>query len=332
MKVSALVFLLTAASSLAACTSPAGGSPNPLFAGADPHAIAVDGDYWIYPTRGGDRLTAWSSPDLDDWRERGVLIRMSEIDWIDDDGAPVHHLWAPSVVQANGRWYLYYSVGPQNPTPSRIGVAVGKQPQGPFTDIGRPLLTGGNGFEAIDPLVFVDPKTGARYLYAGGSAGATLRVFELAPDMVTIEREVEVDQPPNFTEGAFMHERGGVYYLSYSHGSWNRANYSVHYATAASPIGPWTYRGVILESDARHQGPGHHSFLRDPRDGAWLIVYHRWEQPPAKGIFKGKRWIAMEAIRYSADGAILPIEMSDQVAASTIELPPPSGPIGLLVD
>jgi hypothetical protein len=38
---------------------------------------------------------------------------------------------------------------------------------------GKPLVTGGNGFEAIDPMVFVDPKTKTPYLYAGGSAGAT---------------------------------------------------------------------------------------------------------------------------------------------------------------
>lgn len=305
---------LSAAASLCACASPAVTAGNPLFAGADPHAITVGDDIWIYPTSGGDRLTAWSSPDRVEWREHGAVIRMDEIGWIDDDGAPKHHLWAPGVIRANGRWYLYYSVGPQNPTPSRIGVAVGDRPDGPFTDIGRPLLTGGNGFEAIDPMVFVDPKTGGRYLYAGGSAGATLRVFELAPDMVTIEREVQVDQPPNFTEGAFMHEREGVYYLSYSHGSWNRANYSVHYATASSPTGPWTYRGPILQSDATHQGPGHHSFLRDPRSGEWLIVYHRWERPPAEGVFKGKRSIAIEPVRYAADGAILPIEMSDRRA------------------
>lgn len=305
-------FLAAAAALLLAGCATDRAPGNPLFAGADPHAIAIGDEYWIYPTGGEGRLTAWSSLDLIDWRERGTAIRMSDIDWIDDDGAPVHHLWAPSVVEANGRWYLYYSVGPQNPTPSRIGVAVGTSPEGPFVDSGRPLLSGGNGFEAIDPMVFVDPKSGIRYLYAGGSAGATLRVFELAPDMVTIARELAVDQPPSFTEAPFMHERDGLYYLSYSHGSWNRGNYSVHYATAPSPTGPWAYRGVILESDATRQGPGHHSFLRDPRTGEWLIVYHRWEKRPSNGIFSGKRQIAIEPIGYAPDGAILPVRMTDR--------------------
>ena len=273
--------ILAAALALAA---PAAAN-NPEFPGADPHAMFIGRELWVFPTGGpggswtADRFGAWSSRDLKHWRNRGELIRSTRIKWIGDDGARTHFLWAPGVAHANGRWYLYYSVGPQHPTPRRIGVAVASRPQGPYRDIGRPLITGGNGFEAIDPMVFIDPRSGKAYLYAGGSAGARLRIWELAPDMIYIAREAPVEQPPNFTEGSFMHERGGTYYLSYSHGHWNGPDYSVHYATAPSPLGPWTYRGPILIGDARHQGPGHHSFVREP-DGSWLIVYHRWEQGP----------------------------------------------------
>lgn len=184
-----------------------------VFAGADPDMEAAEGRYWIYPT-GGGMLAAWSSPDRVAWTRGETLLRLADIGWIDDDRAPRHHLWAPDMVRARGGWYLYYSVGPQNPTPSRIGVAVCKGPAGPCTDSGKPLITGGEGFEAIDPAVFVDPKSATPYLYAGGSAGATLRAWVLRPDMLGVEREVRVETPPGFTEGAFMHYRDGVYYLS----------------------------------------------------------------------------------------------------------------------
>ena len=298
---------------------------NPEFQGADPHAVLIGDELWVFPTGGpggswaADRFGAFSSRDLKTWRSRGVSLRRDNIRWIDDDGARDHFLWAPGVARRNGKWYLYYSVGPQNPTPSRIGVAVADRPQGPYRDSGRPLITGGNGFEAIDPMVFDDPRSGKSYLYAGGSAGATLRVWELTTDMVGIAREVKVDQPPMFTEGAFMHERGGIYYLSYSHGRWNGPDYSSHYATAPSPTGPWTYRGAILTSDARHQGPGHHSFVQDPT-GGWLIVYHRWESPPAEAPLKGERQVAIERVHYAADGTILPIEMTDGANAPTLPI------------
>lgn len=313
-------WLSPVAAALAAAATPVL-AENPQFEGADPHAIVIDGELWVFPTGGpggswaADRFGAFSTSDLETWRSHGELLRRDRIKWIGDDGAPRHFLWAPGVVAANGKWYLYYSVGPQNPTPSRIGVAVADRPQGPYADSGKPLLTGGNGFEAIDPMVFVDPKTRTPYLYAGGSAGATLRVFELDRDMVALKREVQVDQPPDFTEGAFMHVRNGTYYLSYSHGKWNDASYAVHYATSRSPVGPWRYRGAILESDATHQGPGHHSFVQHPKDGGWMIVYHRWERPRGPGPYKGERQVAVERIGYRSDGTIAPIRMTDGAAA-----------------
>lgn len=38
----------------------------------------------------------------------------------------------------------------------------------------------------------------------------------------------------------------------------------MHYATADTPTGPWTYHGPIPVSDEKRKGPGHHSFVRDP--------------------------------------------------------------------
>jgi beta-xylosidase len=278
--------------------------------GGDPDAVAIDGRIWIYPTRTGTQLKTWASRDLVHWDEQGTLLRQEDIGWIGADGAPRHSLWAPHMLAARGRYYLYYSVGPQNPTASRLGVAICTGPAGPCKDSGRPLLTGGGGFEAIDPAVFHDRKSGRTYLYAGGSAGATLRVFRLKRDLLSIDREVRIDQPPLFTEGAFLHERRGIYYLSYSHGRWNDATYSVHYATSRSPVGPWHYRGVLLRSDAKYKGPGHHSFVRDPRSSRDLIVYHRWEGKSDAGPYKGTRRIVLQPVTYTRDGLIAPIEMS----------------------
>ena len=108
-------------------------------------------------------------------------------------------------------------------------------------------------FEAIDPMVFEDPKTGAVYLYAGGSAGSTLRVFELNPDMVTIKREIKVDTPEKFTEGAFIHYKDGLYHFTYSHGRFNKDNYSVYYATSKTPVGPWKFRGNLMQSNDKYK-------------------------------------------------------------------------------
>lgn len=297
---------------LAASIVPA--APNPVFPGADPHALVMGDEYWIYPTEarsGAPLFAAYSSKNLCDWKRRGVVLRLADVRWVNDDQAPRHAAWAPGVAARDGKIYFYFSVGPQNPTPSRIGVAVGNRPEGPFEDSGRVLITGDAAFEAIDPMAFLDRKSGAAFLYAGGSAGSKLRVWELAPEMVRLKRECPVEQPPHFTEGAFMHERQGVYYLSYSHGKWNDASYSVHYATGPSPLGPWEYRGAILESDERRKGPGHHAILRNPSTDEWFIVYHRWETSQSSGPYRGARQIAIEPLRYRRDGALERVRMTD---------------------
>jgi beta-xylosidase len=280
-----------------------------LLEGADPGVLVEKDRFTLYPTGDGAALAAWSSCDLNEWTKHGPLLKLKDIAWVMDK-ALRHYLWAPHMVLDNEKYYLYYSVGPQDPTPSRIGVAICKTAMGPCSDSGKPLLTGGNGFEAIDPMVFTDPKSGKTYMYAGGSNGATLRVFELAPDHVSISREVKIDQPPGFTEGAWMHFRNGIYYLSYSSGRWNDASYSVRYAISLSPIGPWKFAGTILQSNARYKGPGHHAFFEDPRNGQLYMAYGRWENQKGDGPYTGKRKVALAEVQYTSDGLIKPIPIT----------------------
>ncbi|MBX3741277.1 MAG: family 43 glycosylhydrolase [Akkermansiaceae bacterium] len=289
------------------------GLGSPLPAGADPHVIRVGETYWMYPTESGapePLFAAYRSTDLKDWKREAVILKLSDLPWVKEDPAPRRLAWAPSMLEKNGRYYFYYSVGPQSVHfPSHIGVATGDSPTGPFRDSGGALLTGGNGFEAIDPMAFTDPANGKTYLYTGGSDGARLRIFELEDEPVKIRREVPTTTPSHFTEGSFMHRRGDTYYLSYSNGRWNRDEYSVHYATAPSPVGPWNYRGMILSKDGERQGPGHHSFVESP-DGQWFIVYHRWETKERPGPYRGRRQIAVEKIQYDEKGLILPVVMT----------------------
>lgn len=285
---------------------------NPLIRGADPHALTDGETVWMYPTRADPErkaFYAYSSVDLKNWKKHGPVFRLTDAPWFNDTSRPNNGAWAPGVIKRGGKWYLYYSIGPK---PSRIGVAVADNPAGPFRDSGRPLLEDGGrrGFEAIDAMVFADPKSGKYYFYAGGSAGSKLRVFELNPDMVSFAAEIPVETPKHFTEGPFMHVHNGVYYLSYSHGNYKKSSYSVHYATAKTPVGPWTYRGAILTSDATRKGPGHHSFFTRPSDGALLIAYHRYDGVTGDGPYKVRRKIAIDRVYYNADGSIRPISMT----------------------
>jgi beta-xylosidase len=187
----------------------------------------------------------------------------------------------------------------------------GNSPAGPFKDSGKVLLSGGNGFEAIDPMVFEDPASHKFYFYAGGSAGAKLRVFELNENLTGFKKEIDVGQPENFTEGAFMHFEGGLYHLTCSHGGWKDASYSVHHSTSKSPTGPWQYRGVILISDDHHKGPGHHSIIHTPGSHQWHIIYHRWNNREGDGPYNGAPETCIDQLAHKPDGLIEAVVMTD---------------------
>ncbi len=283
---------------------------NPIFRGADPHCEIFNGEFWVYPTSSATRFYAYYSSNLFNWKRIGPILDFKDVKWIHDDGEKSHFAWAPCIVEKSGSCYFYFSVGPQNPTPSRIGVAVGKPPFGPFIDSGKPLLSGNENFEAIDPMVFIDPISKKALLYAGGSAGAKLRVFELSSNMIDIIREIHVATPRNFTEGVFIHFYKNKYYLSYSHGSWRHSSYSVHYSISDTPFGPWNYKGVILQSDSTRKGPGHHSFVFDEKRQRWLIFYHRWDNFSDDGPYRGSRSVCVQEFKYDENGLIIPINMN----------------------
>ena len=129
--------------------------------------------------------------------------------------------------------------------------------------------------------------------------------------MVGLRREITVETPPKFTEGAFMHFKDGIYHLTYSHGGWRHATYSVHHSTSKSPFGPWQYRGEILKSDDRHKGPGHCSIIQFPAGGEWWIVYHRWNNRRGDGPYSGSREMAIDKLVHREDGTIAPVVMTD---------------------
>ncbi len=279
---------------------------NPIFRAADPHAVKIGDTFYVYPTSGRSNFFyVYSSTDLVNWQTHKPILDFRKIDWIPEDKSA----WAPAIISKDNTCYFYYSVGPK---PSHIGVATGNSPLGPFKDSGKALIADNNSpdFEAIDPMAFEDPNSGICYLYFGGSAGSKLKVFELNNNMTELAREIEVQNPPFFTEGAFMHFYNGLYYLSYSHGAWHSSSYSVHYCTAKSPIGPWDYKGPILQTNAAYKGPGHHSIVYDNAAKKWYIFYHRWENVSGDGPYRGSRKTAVENLEYDTNGLIKPVTMT----------------------
>ncbi len=333
-------YVRLAAAGAAWLTAAAADRPvNPIVPGwyADPEIRRFGDRYWIYPTtseapadvpapllsaeqralRARDAirpafltqtyLDVFSSPDLMHWTRHPRVLSTETVQWA------AYAIWAPSVIAANGRYYLFFGANDVHEGElGGIGVAVSDRPEGPFRDrLGKPLIGGiHNGAQPIDQMAFRDDD-GQLYLYYGG--WGHLNVVRLKPDLTGLEPHPDGTTykeitPPGYTEGSFMLKRRGVYYLMWSEGEWTGPDYRVAYATGPSATGPFTRRGTILAQDGRvARGAGHHSVISEPGTGRWWIVYHRRPLAEKSG---DHRVLAIDRLEFAKDGSILPVRMT----------------------
>ncbi len=260
---------------------------------ADPSARVFGDTMWIYPSHDIAGSTYWdmlewhcfSSTDLKNWNDHGVIFSVNDITWADK------YAWAPDCIRRNGKYYFYF------PADFQVGVAVSENPAGPFRDaLGKPLIAKDEGgTRVMDPCIFIDDD-GQAYLYFGQNQ---LCAVKLKPDMITRDGNIRQLSLTNFHEGIWVHKRKGLYYLSYpSHKGDLTANL-LEYSIGKTPYGPFEYKGVIMDNRSRNV---HHSIVEFK--GQWYLFYH------VQGPSPYERRVCMEKIEYNEDGTIKPVKMS----------------------
>ena len=169
-----------------------------------------------------------------------------------------------------------------------------------------------NGAQPIDQFVFRDDD-GSYYMYYGGWHHCNM--VKLSDDLLGLVpfedgsyyKEVT---PERYVEGPFMLKRNGKYYFMWSEGSWEGPDYSVAYAIADSPFGPFHRIGKILEQDAEvATGAGHHSVIQIPGKDEYYIVYHRH---PLVGDAPNHRATCIDRLYFDKDGRILPVKITKE--------------------
>ena len=292
-------------------------SGNPVFKGwyADPEGIVFDKKYWIYPTFSAPYekqvfFDAFSSPDLVNWTKHPKILDTANVKWAKKA------LWAPSIIKKKDQYFLFFGANDiQNDQEyGGIGVAVANHPAGPFKDhIGKPLVDKfHNGAQPIDQFVFKD-KDGKYYLIYGGWKHCNIAQlndqFTGFVPMADGNTFQEIT-PENYVEGPFMFMRNNKYYFMWSEGGWTGPDYSVAYAIADSPMGPFKRVGKILQQDAKiATGAGHHSVIGDEKSNDWYIVYHRRPLDQTDG---NARETCIDKMYFDKDGLIKPVVMTNE--------------------
>ena len=298
----AAFLLLGAVSGFARKKHDAPGTGNPVIPGyfADPTIKKFGDTYYMYATTDGSGAgfgpaQVWTSKDFVNW----TLMPMN---WPDS-----HWIWAPDVIRhTDGRYYYFYC------QPCIIHCGVSETPRGPWNNIlgeSEAVLVPDRFVTnaiTLDGQTFVDDD-GSVYLYWGTWGiykGFGCGAGKMTPDLkgFTETRLIPNTEAVDFFEAPFVLKRNGIYYFMYSSGSCHDHTYRVQYATSDHPLGPYEYKGCILETneDGTVHGPGHHSILKEGDD--YYIVYHRHDNPHSNRGFH--RQLCMDKMEFAADGSI----------------------------
>lgn len=323
---------------------------NPVIEGwyADPEGIIFDNEYWIFPTYSdhyGEPDTssvfteeqlaarsqaineqyliqtffdAFSSKDLVNWEKHSHVLDIKDVKWAS------YSMWAPSIIQANDQYYLFFSANDiqSNEEYGGIGVAVADQPEGPYKDaLGEPLISEfHNGAQPIDQFVFKDDD-GQFYMFYGGWRHCN--VVKLSDDLLSLEPFEDGEYykeitPDSYVEGSFVFKKDEKYYFMWSEGGWMGPDYSVAYAIGDSPTGPFERIGKVLQQDSTvARGAGHHSVIITPDKEEYYVVYHR---RPLDTDDPHHRVVSIDRMYFDENGFIKPIKMTfEGVEANTLE-------------
>ena len=286
---------------------------NPIVGGwyADPEARTYGGAHFIYVTRS---LPFGEQKNLDcvvlrPAREPEIVSGI-----VDMSGFPyvTHAVWAPTVIEKDGKFYLIFASNniQKNGETGGLEIAVSDDPRGPFCAmLGRPLL--GRfvyGAQPIDAHLFKDDD-GQIYLYFGGwghcvlaKMNADMTGFLPLGDGETF-REIT---PDGYVEGPCMLKRGGKYHFMYSVGNWTDGSYGVCTAVSDSPEGPFTgARKILYAQPPVADGPGHNGYLQIGE--RFAIVYHR---RTVGDLNPHHRQLCIDELLFDDKGDMLPVKMT----------------------
>jgi len=292
-------------------------SGNPVIAGwyADPEVTIINKQFWIYPTFSAPFdeqvfFDAFSSPDLVHWKKHERILDTTAVTWAR------RALWAPAIVQKGEKFYLFFGANDiqSDREYGGIGVAVADKPQGPFKDLlGKPLIDKiHHGAQPIDQFVFRDVD-GTYYMFYGGWGHCNVgKLNDTFTGFVPFSdgRVFKSVTPQGYVEGSFMFIKNGKYYFMWSEGGWTGPDYSVAYAIADSPLGPFKRIGKILQQDPTvATGAGHHSVVQVPGTDQWYIVYHR---RPLGETDANHRVMCIDKLEFDKDGLIKPVHISKE--------------------
>lgn len=306
---------------------------NPIFQTSsqlyipDPEPRVFDGKLYVYGSLDEKKAAAWCSKryhvvytdDLIHWTDAGVSFHLDSIPQKYRDASQTT-LWAPDVIRnpEDGNYYLFLCTSGNKESKTRIYVAVSNKPEGPFKNA-VPLLIDektpiGN---SADPAVMVDTD-GKAYItwpFKIAQLDPTDYSNVLGNTIVDVKQWMPNDYPP--FEGPSLRKRGNLYYYIYiqnnnSQTSQRSAGQNqptrMVYMTSENPLGPYTYRGLIVNTTNYPNSINVHGSFVEFKD-KWYVFYHL---PVIDKYIT--RTMCVDEMTFNSDGSINPVTITSSGA------------------
>ena len=199
---------------------------------ADPAPMVYNGKVYMYVGEDSNVVTStnyvmrdwkcYSSADMVNWTDHGVMLHTSSISWSTSDDAN-----ASQVIYRNNKFYYFISTTASAGV--AVGVAVSNSPIGPFRDtLGQPLITATqmtgcnatHGWRGLDPTVFIDGD-GQAYLYWGNNVLYWVRLNTTmisTSGAISCLAQYDPAFGPGIEEAPWFYKRNALYYLLFASG------------------------------------------------------------------------------------------------------------------
>lgn len=248
---------------------------NPLFNGnfiADVEAHTFNGLTYFYGSTDvqkeewcSNSYKVFSTADFTAVTDHGESLNIAQL------GSPTMRLmYAPDAITKDGVTYLFIC-GDDNSE----WVMQSENPYGKFH---TPIKYDVKG---IDPSIFIDDDKSIYYFWGqfslnGGRLNDDLSYIE--PQ--SIKTEILTEKMHFFHEGSSLRKRNGIYYLIFADVSRGKSEMyggkptCLGYATSLTPLGEYTYRGVIIDNVSLDPCSWNNHGSINEIDGQWYVFYH----------------------------------------------------------
>lgn len=278
---------------------------------ADPAPMVHGDTIYLYTTHDEDdaegfKMKDWllyTSTDMVNWQDRGIVASLKDFEWYEGDNGA----WAECVVERNGKWYMYCPIHGHG-----IGVLVADSPYGPFKDpLGKPLVWRQEHWYDIDPSVFIDDD-GQAYMYWGNPHTYCVKLNE---DMISLAGDiVQLPHIEDYQEGPWFYKHNGRYYLAFAS---TCCPEGIGYAMSEHPMGPWTYKGHIMDHTSRTRG--NHPGIIDYKGKSYCfgLCYDIFRLSDSRHA--ERRSVSAAEMEYNADGTIRQLPYFHECKLAQIE-------------